>query len=244
VSPRPRPSRTALVAALSAGAAALALFACGAGDDGPDDVSSTPGTPAARGPTPSAPGPSDGCEDLGSLSGSALESWIDTTGPALLQGTNFGVSGRPTMTRARMLAVGDAATLVGKPAVLGAGVNASAETCTHCLFVAVGCALADDCQSATWFFPRAGTATFTAIASGQGEAFAGSFADVVLEQVTIDPATSATRPVPGGACLRVPSLAFSASASGEYAYDSDGNITFSGDGGSGGGKGGGGKHTK
>jgi hypothetical protein len=226
------------------------LAACAGSSSPPDEIVITPGTPAAQGdpggPAVAAP-PTTGCEDFGALSGTSLTAITDTSGTEPLEQTTFSVAGRPVATKVRVVASGDPTTLVGRTAVLGADVNVSFSTCTHCLLVAVGCT-GSDCSSAALFFPRAGSATLTSVGEGPGQTFSGTFDNVELEQVTIDPVTLLSSPVPGGACIKIPTLAFSAQTpGGDGGYvelSPDGGTTDDGGGGgshSGGGGGGGGK---
>ena len=119
------------------------------------------------------------------------------------------LSGRPVLSKIRVIASGDSSALVGRSAVLGAGTNVSFATCSHCLLVAVGCS--PGCASAALFYPRSGTATFTALASQPGQTFQGTFDNVELEQVVIDPVSLVSTPVPGGACFRIRNMTFTAS---------------------------------
>lgn len=229
--------------------AVVASIACTTSEP-PDEIISTPGAPAPRGAEPAAPPPapgpssSGGCEDFGALSAGALVAVLDPSAPA--QMASFSVSGRPVATSVRVIAYGEASALVGKPSVLGAGENANLATCTHCVLVGIGCA--PDCSAATWFYPRKGMATLTAVASQAGQPFQGSLEDVELEQVTVDPSTLTSTPVAGGACIRIPSLTFSATTEPSDGPASDAGASDAGTSGydsgtdgstSGGGKGGG-----
>jgi hypothetical protein len=50
------------------------------------------------------------------------------------------------------------------------------------------------------------------VAKTTGDTFAGSFTDVELELVTIDSNTQVSTPVPGGGCIFLQNLSFSATA--------------------------------
>ncbi len=143
------------------------------------------------------------------LSATALTGTIDKTQSPNSEQTSFTLPNRPVATKVKVVGVGEASDLVGSGAVLGASVNGSYATCTHCLVVAIGCS-ATSCAGAALFFPRAGTGTFSAVGQRRGQPFAGKFTDVVLEQVTIDPETLASAPVPNGACMHVATLTFGA----------------------------------
>lgn len=166
-----------------------------AGRQGAEDTSPTA--------TPANP---DGCEALGTLVGSGLEASLAS---ATRRSVAVPLVSRPTTTRVSVQGVGASADLSGKTIALGVAANVGNETCTHCLLIAVGCS-ADDCSNATYYFPRSGTATFTAVASSEGQPFGGRFRDVILDHVTIDPATSASHAAGDGRCLYVKDLAFDA----------------------------------
>lgn len=157
-----------------------------------------PGDPIAPS---SAGGPQ--CEELGSLVGNAVQAKLST---ATQRSLSLPLANRPVPSRIGVVGVGPAADLVGKTVALGVAENANYETCTHCVVIALGCT-ATDCSNAAWFYPRAGTATFTAVASQSGQPFAGTFSDVTLEEVTVD-AGNVTTPVKGGACIHIGQLSF------------------------------------
>lgn len=216
---------------------AFAVTAAGAGwliacttSSAPEDLTpatSTAGPQAGTGDAVTAPQSGPGCEELGALSATALTGALDTTNAPESQTTSFTLPNRPSLTKVKVVAVGTPSELVGKGAVLGASDNASYATCTHCLIVAIGCT-ATSCADAAIFFPRAGTGTFTALAEGSGQPFAGTFTDVELEQVTLDPQTLASTPVVNGACMRVASLTFGASPTEPSSADAGGSTTSSG----------------
>jgi uncharacterized membrane protein YgcG len=168
-----------------------------------------------------------GCETLGTLVGNGLEASLDS---ATRRSVAVPLVSRPTATRVAVQGVGASADLSGKTIALGVAANVANDTCTHCLLISVGCA-GDDCSNAEYYFPRSGTATFTAVASAAGQPFGGRFSDVILEHVTIDHATGATRAAGDARCLYVKDLAFDA------LVPAEGTITPPDDGGSGGGGG-------
>jgi hypothetical protein len=194
------------------------LAACASSDDSPASPAAAspadePGSQAqVSGPAPAPSPTTDGaCEGLGRLVGDALQA--RRTAPDVRM-VSLPLTGRPVPSRVAVLGVGRELDLAGKTVALGAAANANYETCTHCLLIAIGCD-ATSCDGAVWFYPRSGSATFTAAGLADGEPFTGTLTDVELEEVSIDWATSTSRPVPGGACLRVQSLAFDATVSGE-----------------------------
>lgn len=238
------PARAFAHAAIVGGLSIVALAsACSSEDEAPPAAPAPNRDPApkqAEGDiTPSAPsatGPA--CEELGRLVGTSLEAKLMTPTERSIV---LPLANRPAPSRLAVLASGAAGELVGKTVALGAAENASFETCTHCFVIALGCA--EDCSTAAWFFPRSGTATFTSVASDEGEPFEGVMRDVVLEHVRVDAATGASTPVPGGACLHVQELSFdavarsadavdggssSSSSSGGDAGQADGGTTSSG----------------
>lgn len=154
----------------------------------------------------STPANPDGCEALGSLVGSGLEASLAST---TRRSVAVPLVNRPTMTRVSVQAVGASADLSGKTIALGVAANVANETCTHCLLISVGCS-GDDCSNATYYFPRSGNATFTSVASAEGQPFGGRFRDVILEHVTIDPATGVSHVAGDAKCLYVKDLAFDA----------------------------------
>lgn len=156
-------------------------------------------------PSPASANPA-GCEALGMLVGNGLEASLDS---ATRRSVAVPLVSRPVATRIAVQGVGASGELSGKSTALGVAANVGNDTCTHCLVIAVGCA-GDDCSGATYYFPRAGIATFTAVASAAGQPFGGRFSDVILDHVTIDPTTGATRAVGDGRCLYVKDLAFDA----------------------------------
>jgi hypothetical protein len=174
------------------------------------------------------------CEELGTLTATSLPGHLDEASSPATQFTGFTLPNRPVISKLKVLAVGAASDLVGKTAVLGADVNKSWASCTHCVLVAIGCTTETDCSNAAFFFPRRGTGTFSAVASDNGQPFAGSLDDVELEHVTIDPKTLASTPVLNGACMHVAKLTFSSTmTSTSIVVDEDGG-TSSSSGGSGG----------
>jgi hypothetical protein len=181
-----------------------------AGPAGPQVQQTEP--PAAAAPT----APTTRCEDLGTLAGQALTAKRGSDFESLL----LPLVNRPVPSRLGVLAVGAPADLVGPNVPLGAGVNDNYETCTHCLAVALDCANSD-CNSATWFYPRSGTAQFTEI----DDTFQGSFTDVVLEEVKLDPQTMHSTPVEGGACLTIPQLRFVATVGAPVVYTDGGSLS-------------------
>jgi hypothetical protein len=187
-----------------------------------------------------------GCEALGTLVGNGLEASLDS---ATRRSVAVPLVSRPTATRVSVQGVGLSAELSGKTIALGVAANTGNDTCTHCLLIVVGCT-GGDCSAATYYFPRSGTATFTAVASAAGQPFGGRFRDVILEHVTIDPVSGATRAVGDGRCLYVKDLAFDAvvptNEAGEPTTDGgaeDSGKEDSSSGGGGTGKGGGGGGT-
>lgn len=166
-------------------------------------------------PTPANPA---GCEALGTLVGNGLEASLDS---ATRRSVAVPLVSRPTATRVSVQGVGAPADLSGKTIALGVAANVGNDTCTHCLLITVGCA-GDDCSGATYYFPRSGTATFTAVASAAGQPFGGRFSDVILDHVIIDPATRASRAAGDGRCLYVKELAFDALVPREAETPSDG----------------------
>lgn len=192
----------------------LLLGACStSGDSGgtsPGVTSPTqqPGATGNEGTAGPSPSPTSGaCEDLGRLAGTSMTAKLasETARQIVLPLAN-----RPVPSRLSIIAIGTSADLTGKTVALGAAQNANYETCTHCFLIALGCGT--DCKSAALFFPRSGSATFTAVPSASGEPFKGTLTDVVLEEVKIDFATSVSTKVEGGACLKVQELAFDAVA--------------------------------
>lgn len=191
--------------------AGAGLLAC-ATQSTTDETTSTPGTAGPQnggGATVGAPQSGSKCEELGDLSAPALSGTFDTTESPESETTSFTLANRPVASKVKVVAVGAPSTLVGSSAVLGASVNGSYATCTHCVVVAIGCT-ATSCAGAALFFPRGGAGTFTAVGQKRGQPFAGKFTDVTLEQVTIDPVTLASIPVVNGACMHLSSLTFNA----------------------------------
>ncbi len=229
-------------ASVSAVGVVLMLAACSSSEQpgGTSPVatppSQQPGVTGGEGNVGSSPSPSSGaaCEDLGRLVGTSTDAKLasPTTRSVVLPLAN-----RPVPSRLAVVGVGTDAELAGKTVALGAGQNANYETCTHCFVVALGCGT--DCKSAAWFFPRSGTATFTAVPTAQGEPFKGVFTDVVLEEVKLDFETGVSTKVEGGACLHVQELSFDATVQSTFAPGSvDGGTSGSpADGGDGGGGG-------
>jgi hypothetical protein len=198
---------------LVSGALVLAIAVGCAKDEQPTRPASGVFAPAASGrqqggenDTTATPANAAGCEALGTLVGNGLEA-------SLVSATRRSVAvplvSRPTATRVSVQGVGASGDLSGKTIALGVAANVGNESCTHCLLIAVGCA-GDDCSGATYYFPRSGTATFTAVASAEGQPFGGRFSDVILEHVTVDSTTGATRSVGDNRCLYVKDLAFDA----------------------------------
>jgi hypothetical protein len=191
------------------------LLAC-TEKSGTDPTETTPAAPAqpqtSNGDAVATPQNPARCEELGALSATSLTGTFDVSGSPEVETTSFTLPNRPAATKVKVVAIGAPTELVGKGAVLGAGVNASYGTCSHCLVVAIGCT-ATSCAGATLFFPRKGTATFTALAESTGQPFSGTFTDVELEQVTVDAATFASSPVVNGACMHVTSLTFGSTLS-------------------------------
>jgi hypothetical protein len=148
------------------------------------------------------------CEELGSLSATALPAILDTKASPDNQFTGFTLPNRPVRSKAKVLAIGAVSDLQGKALALGADINNSWKTCTACVLISIGCATDTDCAGAAFFFPRRGTATFSALASKSGQPFSGTLEDVELEQVTIDPKTLVSTPVVNGACMHLSSLTF------------------------------------
>lgn len=192
------------------GAVVVALGACTKDAERPD-------LPATLGnPNPAEVTGKDGvshsslesCEDFGALSGSsAAIKLIGTT----LASASFNALDRPQTTKLTIVASGDLAQLVGKSAPVGTGENGNFATCTHCFVVAIGCA-GSDCSRAALFYPRSGSATFAAVATAAGQTFEGTLENAELVQITIDTQTQRSAPVAGGACIRVPTLAFRGTA--------------------------------
>jgi len=205
------------------------LFACTA-KSGSDEPTSTPAAPTPQTGNGDAVGTPQGgskCEELGALSATALTGMLDTSLSPQSETTSFTLPNRPTATKVKVVAVGAPSELVGKGAVLGASVNVSYATCTHCLVIAIGCT-ATSCDGAALFFPRAGTGTFTALAAAAGQPFSGTFTDVELEQVNVDPQTFASTPVVNGACMHVSSLTFGSTLSSPNGdFDAGGTSTSS-----------------
>jgi hypothetical protein len=194
------------------------LAACASTDDSPASAAAAsptdePGSQAqVSGPAPAPSPTADGtCEELGRVVGDALQARRTASDVRMV---SLPLTGRPLPSHVAVLGAGRELDLVGKTVALGAAENADYETCTHCLLIAIGCD-ATSCDGAVWFFPRSGTATFTAAGLADGEPFSGTLTDVELEEVSIDWATSSSTPVPGGACLRLQSLSFDATVSGE-----------------------------
>ena len=208
---RPLPLHSLVLAVVTMGGAVLLACTSSSGGGG-DEPTSTPALPSPQSSNGDvvAPKTASGCEELGALSATSLTALLDSSGPS--QTTSFAMPNRPSATKVKVIAVGDAADLVGKPAVLGASVNVSYATCTHCLVVAIGCTAAG-CADAAFFYPRTGTGTFTSLAEQGGQSFAGTFTDVELEQVNIDPQTFASTPVVHGACMHLSSLTFGSTLS-------------------------------
>lgn len=173
------------------------------------------------------------CEDFGSLSGTSLEARSSGTTAA----TSMAVANRPSFTKLAVSAYGSASSLSGRSVSLGTAENANLATCTHCIAIAIGCT-ETSCKDAAWFYPRSGNATFTNVGYEDGNLFEGTFDDVILEQVKVDFDTLTTTPVGGGACVRVPSLAFSASVVRTSADGGGVGLTDSDGGGGNGGNGG------
>lgn len=191
-----------------------ALFAVVACDDGEGDAAGGEAAPRApqmeparqSDPQVSQAGAGEAaCEDFGTLGGTSLKA--RASGPTIA--TSMTVANRPVKTRLAVSAYGARAALVGQTVDLGTGKNASMATCTHCIAIAIGCT-ESSCSGAAWFYPRSGRATFTDVGAKTGESFSGSLTDVILEQVKVDSVTMATTPIPGGACIRLPSLQFAA----------------------------------
>jgi hypothetical protein len=150
------------------------------------------------------------CERLGNLAASSLPGSLDTAASPDVQFTGFSLPNRPARTKVKVLAVGSQSTLQGRAAVLGADANGSWRTCTHCVLIAIGCPTDTDCSGAAFFYPRRGTATLNAVATSLGQPYEGTLSDVELEQVSIDPVTLASVPVPNGACIHISNLTFAA----------------------------------
>lgn len=148
------------------------------------------------------------CEDFGALSGTTASVRLIANA---LQSASFNAENRPQTTRLTVLASGDPKVLAGTSAAVGAGDNANFATCTHCFVVAIGCT-GSDCSRAALFYPRAGTAKFSTVASAAGETFGGTLENAELVQVTIDTQTQRSTPVAGGACIKVPTLDFRGTA--------------------------------
>jgi hypothetical protein len=201
-----------------AGAASscLIFFSIGGCSDDPTSTPSTAGAqdsppradPQVGTAAPSTPAPTGSkCEELGKIAGTALSAKLFTDRQSLL----VPLANRPVTSRLGVIAVGTRTELQNKLAALGTGDNVNYETCSHCFAIALGC-VQNDCKPGTWFYPKSGSAIFTAIATTSGEKFEGTFSDVTLEQVTIDWKTATSVPVPGGACMHVTELTFSATA--------------------------------
>ena len=198
------------IGALGFGLVALFSGACTEDATRPALPSTTIGNPqraevvGASGTT-SASLTAAGCEDVGSFANTAVAAQLVDTN---LESTTWTASDRPQPARMTVLASGVAASLVGKTVALGTGDNANFETCTHCFVVAIGCGA--DCSKAAFFYPRAGTATFTALSAATGGTFQGHLENADLEQVTLDTGTDHSTPVPNGSCMHVTSLDFKA----------------------------------
>lgn len=201
-------------ASVSATAVVLLLAACSSSErpGGASTQVTPPGQQpgvTGEGDVGPSPSPSSGgaCEDLGRLVGTSITAKLAST---TARSVVLPLANRPVPSRLAVVAVGPSADLTGKTVALGAAQNANYETCTHCFVIALGCGT--DCTSAAWFYPRSGTATFTAVPSAGGEPFKGTLTDVVLEEVKVDFATNVSTKVEGGACLHVQELAFDAVA--------------------------------
>jgi biopolymer transport protein ExbD len=177
-----------------------------------EDEAAPPPPVAARGAVPGAqddPAPgvigtpsAESCEPLGRRVGTSLRAKY----LGGVQSVDFPLTNRPVPSRLAILAVGTASALSGKTVALGAADNGNYRTCTHCVVVALGCGA--DCSTAAWFYPRSGSATFTAVAEAGGQAFNGKLTNVILEEVKVDPQTKTSSAVAGGACLHVQELSF------------------------------------
>ncbi len=144
------------------------------------------------------------CEELGELNASNIAAVIDG-GEQWFWGP---LVARPN-TRIGVIATAAAKTTVGSQISLATSIESNWQTCTHCIAVVVGCN-GDDCSQATWFVAASGSARFDALATAAGEAFESRFDDVVLQQVTVDPATYHSTPAPGGGCFHLTKASFSA----------------------------------
>jgi hypothetical protein len=215
---------------------AVGVLACTQASPAPDE---TPPGPATAGPQVTQTGEGSvgatktgsTCEELGTLTATSLTGQLDQASTPDTQFTSFTLPNRPVTSKLKVLAVGGASDLVGKTAVLGADVNKSWASCTHCVIIAIGCTTETDCSNAAFFFPRRGTGTFTALAGESGQPFVGSLDDVELEQVTIDPKTLASAPVLNGACMHVSKLSFSSTMTSTSAADPDSGTSTSTSGG-------------
>lgn len=236
------PARVVFHAASASAVGVVLMLAACSSSEGPapslivTPPSQQPGVTGSEGNVGSSPSPSSGaaCEDLGRLVGTSTDAKLasPTTRSVVLPLAN-----RPVPSRLAVVGIGTDAELAGKTVVLGTAENANYETCTHCFVVALGCGT--DCKTAAWFFPRSGTATFTAVPTAEGEPFKGVFTDVVLEEVKLDFETGLSTKVEGGACLHVQELSFDAtvqstSAPGSADGGTSGGPADGGDGGGGG----------
>jgi hypothetical protein len=154
------------------------------------------------------------CEELGTLTPGGAEAHFVNSEVRTLTAS---IAERTVVSKIAVVGVGPATELVGTAASFAGTENANYETCNHCLVISVG---------GTWFYPRSGTSTFTAVPSTAGESFQGTFTDVTLEEVRLDTSTSRSTPVPAGACFHVNTLTFNAVAlSSETTSSSSGGTT-------------------
>ena len=86
---------------------------------------------------------------------------------------------------------------------LGAGVEASFDTCTACLLVVED--QPEEGDPARIYFQQSGTLD---LGTTTPYYIAGSLTDVTLVEVTLDPDSGASTPVPGGQCLHITNLTF------------------------------------
>jgi hypothetical protein len=193
------------VGVLSTGLLVLTTGACTSSVEAPSAPpvgQPPPAAPLTRetpAPTAAQPLTTGRCEELGALAGSALTARLGQETESFL----LPLANRPVPSRLGVTAVGKPlAELTGETVRLGVGGNDNYETCSHCIAIALDCG--KDCTTATWFYPRSGSARFASV----GKKFEGTFTDVVLEQVTLDWTTMRSSPVTGGACLHISELSF------------------------------------
>ncbi len=93
---------------------------------------------------------------------------------------------------------------------LSSGADANFATCAHCLLVFED---VSGSGAATTFFQQSGTLTLASITSPPNGVVAGALTNAKLVEVTVDPNTYESTPVPGGACLFIANSSIATTAS-------------------------------